>query len=122
MPPERHSSKYQTFIADQVFDAVRLKFGFSQEELMRDKGTRTTEAKQIATYLFQEAGIPKDQIGHFLHRSQSTVEDSLREISKRIGSDLNFKGKVDELGERVDVIKLRRDFVRIRPDLTDRNI
>lgn len=122
MSPERYPSKYKSFIVGQVFDAVRLKFGFAKEELIRDKGTRTTEAKQIAAYLFQEAGIPKAQIGHFLNRSQSTVEDSLREISKRIGSDLNFRGKIDELGERVDVIKLRRDFVRIRPDLTDRII
>ncbi len=117
MSPERHPSGFQNFIKAQVFAVIRATYGFEKDALAEIKGTKATEARGVAAYLFQESGIPKSTVGELLKRTPNGIEGSLREIGKTMKNDENFRGKVSELGERIDIIRLRRNFVKMRPDL-----
>ncbi len=118
MSIERGPLSAEKIIVSQVFEAINTRFRIDRWDLREDHRGKLAPVKRVAAYLLLEAGLSEEKVGEYMRRSPRTIADDLRRINKQFDEDRAFAVSIYELGSQVDIIRARRDFVRMRRDMS----
>ena len=86
----------------EVIKKVEEYYGFSTGALIdKDRSSTLAEARQTAMYLCHKYTLRSFvEIGDVLHRHHSTVIHGIRNVKKKLKSDLEYRSRVEEIAHK----------------------
>ncbi len=91
-------------INENIIEKVAETFGVTVEQIKSEKrDANINEARQVAMYVIHEiTGQSQQAIGAIFGRNHSTVNNSFKNVQKRINSDIKFKNVINDIIKNVN--------------------
>ena len=93
------SSQPVGVVVDNILEKVSFTFGVTPEQLKSERrDANINNARQAAMYIIREiTDLSQDEVGKVFGRNHSTVNNSLKNVQKRIDSDSKYKNLINEI-------------------------
>lgn len=91
-------------INENIIEKVAETFGVTEEQIKSEKrDSNINEARQVAMFVIHEiTGQSQQAIGDIFGRNHSTVNNSFKNVQKRINSDIKYKNLINDIIKNVN--------------------
>ncbi len=91
-------------INENIIDKVSETFGVTKEQIRSEKrDAKINEARQVAMYVIHEITDQSQQaIGEIFGRNHSTVNNSFKNVQKKINSDIKYKNLIGDIIKNIN--------------------
>jgi len=91
-------------VVDNILEKVSFTFGVTPEQLKSERrDANINNARQAAMYIIREiTDLSQDEVGKVFGRNHSTVNNSLKNVQKRIDSDSKYKNLINEIIKNIN--------------------
>ncbi len=91
-------------INENIIEKVAETFGVTEEHIKSEKrDAKINEARQVAMFVIHEiTGQSQQAIGDIFGRNHSTVNNSFKNVQKKIDSDIKYKNLINDIIKNVN--------------------
>ncbi|MCH5169944.1 MAG: chromosomal replication initiator protein DnaA [Oscillospiraceae bacterium] len=91
-------------INENIIEKVAETFGVTEEQIKSEKrDSNINEARQVAMYVIHEiTGQSQQAIGAIFGRNHSTVNNSFKNVQKKISADIKYKNLIGDIIKNVN--------------------
>lgn len=93
-----------SLINENIIEKVAETFGVTEEHIKSEKrDAKINEARQVAMFVIHEiTGQSQQAIGDIFGRNHSTVNNSFKNVQKKIDSDIKYKNLINDIIKNVN--------------------
>lgn len=98
------TSQPVSVVIDNILEKVSFTFGVTVEQIKSDRrDANINEARQAAMHIIHEiTGMSQQAIGDVFKRNHSTVNNSLKNVQKKMEKDTKYRNLVNEIIKNIN--------------------